>query len=243
MKTNRIIDFDIWRGATVFSMIIFHFFFALNYLKILFINFSSTPWVVFGFLIRVSFLVLVGVSLELSFSNSSSQWSFLKKQLKRLGVIAAAALFVSFSTWLYIPDEFIRFGILHMIALGGLLLLPLVGNKRRVVLLLICSIFLPFFIGSIESNSWGGIVLGSKMEGFRSIDWFPIFPWLAWICFGVLVSGPLKIILKNHPLVSRETRGVQFFKKLGQNALLVYLVHVPIIMILLVGVMALESLV
>ena len=74
-------------------------------------------WKLFARCIASSFLFLVGVSLFLGHAKGIRWPGFLR----RLAMVAGAALAISLVTYIAVPDGFIFFGILHQIALASVL--------------------------------------------------------------------------------------------------------------------------
>ena len=70
--------------------------------------------------------------------------------------------------------------------------------------------------------------LGFPYEGFRSSDFFPILPWFFLYLCGYFIHG----IFAAHPAWQRPfTHRVPLLSALGRRALLVYLLHQPLCML------------
>ena len=100
MTLTRFWELDAWRGLAVLSMIVYHFFFDLDFLGISTRAMYSGGWLIFQRMIASSFLLLVGISLVISFSAVREKpfVAILKKFLKRAGIVMAAALMVTLGT-------------------------------------------------------------------------------------------------------------------------------------------------
>ena len=77
---KRFWEVDFLRGIAIIMMIIFHILFDINYFSIYEINMSLGHIRIFNYLIVTIFLLLVGISLTLSYSNVKEKLS--KKDLK-----------------------------------------------------------------------------------------------------------------------------------------------------------------
>ncbi len=70
------------------------------------------------------FLVVVGVSLAISNGRGRAAglrgYALYRRHLRRALQVAAAAALVSVATWIALGDQWIRFGVLHCIAVGML---------------------------------------------------------------------------------------------------------------------------
>lgn len=220
---QRIQELDTWRGTAVLLMIIYHSCFAMNFLQIAFVDLQSWFWTFLATFVRLSFLILVGVSLKIS-AQSSFPRKWRKKQFKRGLMILLSALFISLITYWYTPENFIRFGILHLIAVSVFVLIPFVNNKKALWILTGGSFTTWAFIPYLPFDSWMSIIIGTPGFQFETIDWFPIVPWLGWVSLGALFSAQFISIARE--IIPTQSSLLQ---TLGRNSLLIYLVHVPII--------------
>ncbi len=241
-RPSRIHLMDELRGFAVFCMVFYHGFYTMAYLfgiplgDVFFRFFTpAEPW--FAGL----FILISGISSALSRSN-------LLRGLKLLAV----ALGVTLVTALAVPQEIILFGILHflstcMIVFG---LFQLLEKKRgaaprkfRFWPLLVCALlflltmklkqhvlFIPFgpeIPIPQELYTWGVLTpLGFPGPGFSSSDYFPLLPW-CFVFFAGTVVGRLAKAGK-FPAFSYKSR-IPFFSFLGRHALLIYVLHQPVI--------------
>lgn len=230
MKGNRFLELDLLRGLAVIGMIIFHLFYLLNYFDVVVSEMFSGWWHVLGQFVRFSFLGLVGVGMVISYSRSG-----ILRQWRRAGIIFVLALVVSIATLLVIPDQYVKFGILHLIALGIFVLSFVVRLPVIALILGIAAIFLGQWIAGFNTDSLLPFILGAKSETIFSIDYFPIFPWISVVCFGIFLGNLLYAEKEaGFNLAGKFSRKI--FKPilfLGRNSLMVYMLHVPIIIFLL----------
>lgn len=233
---------DELRGFAVFCMVFYHGFYTMAYLFQIplgdfFFRFftPAEPW--FAGL----FILIAGISSELSHSN-------LIRGIKLLGV----ALLVSAVTALVVPDAFIAFGILHFLSVCmiGFGLFQMVRRKRgrpdpefRWLPLCLCTVlflltmrvqqrvlFVPFTSGiplpEILYTVGFLTPFGFPSPQFSSSDYFPLLPW----CFVFLAGTVLGRLARagKFPAFSYASR-IPFFSFLGRHALLIYVVHQPVI--------------
>ncbi len=238
--TNRFKELDIFRGTAVISMIIFHIFFVLDFFKILENNMYSG---ILGFLAlyaQLSFLSLVGISLAISKQNAVkkqlSNQKFIHKQLKRTLYILSCAAIVSISTYLFVGNQFVRFGILHFIGTSIIILSFLANFKYLNLILGFLSIFGADTIHNISSNIKLLYIFGVNTNAGATIDYFPIFPWIGVIFIGIFIGNSFYKNLKQ-PIKIPNLKICNFAIFLGKHSLLIYMIHVPII-ILVVAVFA-----
>ncbi len=229
--SNRLLGLDIVRGIAIVLMVIYHFFYDLEYLGFVVSDMDNHHgWRAFRYLIITLFLLAVGISLVLAHKNNIN-W---KKMLKRSLVLLLSASLISIVSWYFLINNWIYFGILHFIfvaSLCGLLFL-----KLPKVSLILAFIIL---IGNLL-NLWQFDWLITPIYNWLSLpdysaDWVPFIPWFAVVLLGIFVihRPQTTIILQ-----------VQFWqlplfrplKYLGRNALVIYLVHQPILFALLLTV-------
>lgn len=216
---GRILELDFMRGLAVLGMIVFHYYFTLDFYGIQQHDVTEGGWHVLGQFVRFTFLALVGISVTFSQNNN-----------KRAFVILLCAMAITLASYLFQPDMYVRFGILHLIAVSIFLIAPLKNHPRTALILGIIAIFSPILLLQFSSQSLALIILGVQPLGFSSFDFFPIFPWIAIPLFGIFFGN---MLYKNKkPLIPNEI----FQKRLlvpvcifGKNALVVYMIHIPII--------------
>jgi len=229
---NRIVWIDQWRGVAVFLMIIYHLAFDLDYQGLYPIDQGTLFWFFEGNFVRLSFLLVVGISLFLSYQNHSSQNKsfalYFKRHLKRALIVLAFAMLITLVTWLFARENTIIFGILHLIAFGIVFGALVVRNAFLPILLGLISFYLGAAFSGVQSSIHYLLPLGIKYPGFTTFDYFPLFPWVGFVFFGIALAhflsraGALK-----QPLNWPRLKPLSF---LGHHALLIYLIHQPILL-------------
>lgn len=234
---RRIHLMDELRGFAVLCMVFYHGFYTLAYLydiqigKLL-LNFfmPAEPW--FAGL----FILISGISSNLSHSN-------LARGLKLAGV----AVVVSLVTWLIVPEERILFGILHflavcMIAFG--LIQPHLRKDRSFSWLPVAVYALLFVFTQHVSDGFLGFgpvklplpdilyttdwlsPFGFYTANFFSADYFPLLPWI-FIFFAGTSLGRLAAEDRFPAFAYRSH--VPALSWLGRHALVIYVLHQPLI--------------
>ena len=119
---------DALRGAAIVWMVVFHFFFDLNYFRFIRQDFYTDPlWTVQRICIVSLFLFCAGSSQAVALEQGQPWQRFWR----RWAQIAGCAVLVSVGSWTMFPRSWISFGILHGIALMlvlARLLAPLRGG-------------------------------------------------------------------------------------------------------------------
>ncbi|WP_050927631.1 heparan-alpha-glucosaminide N-acetyltransferase [Aestuariivita boseongensis] len=181
-------------------------------------------WAIFARLIAGSFLFLSGISLIVA----HGQHFRLRSWLKRLSLIVAAAALVSAVTAVVFPERFVYFGILHVIAVSNvigviLLRLPAMGLASLAAFVLVVSSLPNSHLFSTAWLSWTGLSASVR----PSLDFLPLFPWLAPLLVGMAVSKCLTF--KSAFQISQNERLSYLITWPGRHSLSIYLVHQPIL--------------
>lgn len=229
---DRIIEVDALRGVAIILMVIYHFFFDLDFFGITGIDMSAASWVLFQRLIAVMFLSLVGVGLALSESRNREGYAH---HLKRGLFLAGVAMMITIATWIFPNDGFIQFGIIHLIALS-VIVAPLFFRFGRWNLVFgIVFIIVGLWFGQMTTDShllfWAGIT----DPGYHALDHYPFFPWFGVVLIGVSLGKEIYPASAPRPLITNGGGSgmagmlVRLLGLIGRNSLAIYLVHQPII--------------
>lgn len=224
---QRLPFIDVLRGIALTAMIIYHASWNLDAFGFTQLGVLSSPgWIAFARAIAGSFLVLTGISLVLADAAGHGT----QAKLKRIGKIALAAALVSIATYFVFPDAFVYFGILHHIALAGLLTWPLMRLHWLVILTTAIGIVFVNQTVAVEfaDTRWLAWVGISQLVPPTN-DYVPVFPWFAVVLAGVLAA---RLILKTPTLQNQLAAHPSWsspFIWMGRHSLLIYLIHQPIL--------------
>jgi uncharacterized membrane protein len=189
---------------------------------------SSGFWYIEARIIAGSFLFFAGVSLWLAHGAGFRRAAFLR----RLAVIAIAALAVTIATRIALPSHFVYFGILHSIAAASLigvlaLRLPSLINLALAVAVLALWRIAPL-PGFDHPIFWP---TGLSRTYAAAVDYVPLVPWLAPFLAGL---GGARLATQTG-IVSRladlPVHGPALTRLawLGRHSLAVYLIHQPVL--------------
>ncbi len=238
-SSSRFFELDCWRGLAVIGMIIFHGAFFGDYFGLVEVRYFEGFWLGLARSVQFSFLLLVGIGIELSFQKSLLRGErfrdFLKKEYRKALVLFACALLITLASFFFASDDMIIFGILHFIALSLLLLSPLARLPILSGILASIIFLLSFPISGIQTSSLPLVILGFHSPTFRSLDYFPLFPWLVTPLLGIFFGSLFYRHGKRRYFFPQATfehaSAPRFLALLGRHSLLIYLLH-PIILIL-----------
>lgn len=237
---SRYWELDTLRGVAILWMAAFHLAWDLTFYGLVSADMGRGPWPWFSRIIATTFLILAGISLVISQARATQSggedgrragWA---RYLLRGGRIFAFGLLITLITYLFIGREFVVFGILHLIGFSIAAAYPLLPYHRRWASLLI-GIFVMGIGAFLNRQSAAGpwwIWLGVNELGRGMVDWYPVLPW-----FGVMLVG----IWLGHTLYPGGVRRfalpewshkplIRELAFLGRHALLIYLLHQPLLL-------------
>lgn len=225
----RLMEIDALRGIAIVGMVLFHAAFDWMILGMWDFEPYGWPLIVAVRAVQFLFLGLAGVSVALSGRGFTGQ-------LKRGGMIFACGLLVSFATWLLFPGEFVKFGVLHFIGVAVPLVTLLKGRRALALALAVASFFVgEWFLTMTVESDWL-FWLGLKSGGFSSLDYFPIFPWIAVVLVGLVVGET--VYGARQPTRLAALAKVPGLTAMGRHSLAIYLLHQPVLYFTLWGLSA-----
>jgi len=220
----RIAEIDCFRGIALLLMILFHIVFDLAYFYNWSIDYLNGFWYYLGKASAILFMLVSGISNTLSHNP-----------IRRGLTVFGAGMLITVVTYYYIPAMYIRFGILHLLGFG-MLAAPWLTKLSALLLILSGTTLLVmsnWTANLMATNSWL-LPLGITPTGFASLDYYPLFPWLGVVLYGLAI-GKLLYGHKRPCLFPSATTSLpaRILIWMGRQSLLIYLVHQPIILALL----------
>jgi len=226
MNQSRLIGIDIFRGWAIIFMVIFHFCYDLEYFELINFNIRTEPnWKAFRYLILSMFIVVSGISLKLAHSEKIN-WIKLRGKLLLLALFSTI---ITLGSYIIFPSTWIYFGILHFILFASLLALPFL-NYPRLALITALTILLVHLFHTIHLQ-WLFEVLSPLLNlPERSQDVVRFIPWFAVMLLGIAMvglNGHNKLF--DHYFFNKKSRVNSFISLIGRHALLIYIVHQPLL--------------
>lgn len=232
---ERFWEVDLIRGIALLMMITYHLIYDLYYFGNYGIDANSGVWLILGRSTAILFITIVGVSLSLSYARVKDDLStneILIKYVKRGGFIFSLGLLITIATYLFLKGEgYVRFGILHLIGVAVILSVPLLRYKYVNLVGAGVVIVTGFYLADLSFSFNWLLWLGFRPEGFHTVDYFPILPWFGLVLLGIFIG---KLLYPEYsrmikiPDLSRK-KPIRFVSFIGQNTLIFYLVHQPIL--------------
>ena len=225
---------DVVRGVAIAGVVLFHLVWDLAFLGLTTQTLATHPlWITFGRALAGTFMLLVGVSLVLAARRGLDRRAFIR----RLTILALAALAITLITRLAFPDAFVYFGILHAIAVASLIGLSLLRLPGTAVMLVGAAMIV---LGNVLSTSafdprwlaWIGFAAAPP----PSNDFVPVFPWIGLTALGIALAriGLARGWTDALPALDGRMGGV--LGVIGRWSLPIYLLHQPLLLAILVPV-------
>jgi uncharacterized membrane protein len=209
---TRFHEIDTLRGAAVVGMIIYHLLVDLEMFYGYKIGVFEYPVLLLARMVGIIFTILVGMSAQLQYQQEDG----VKKIFKRGINLLLWAGVISLVTFILFPQEFIYFGILHMLGTSILLMALLLKIKSNIVLIAVGVLV---------------ILIGAFIEiPFRaSLDYYPLIPWFGLSILGVVgariyIPWREKISIRINP---------SWLSQIGRKTLQIYLIHQPVLLAIL----------
>lgn len=234
---------DALRGLAMVWMTAFHFCFDLNHFRFIGQDFYRDPFWTWQRTAIVSlFLFCAGLGQAAAHAQGLSWPRFWR----RWAQVASAALLVTAGSYLVFPNSFIYFGVLHGIAAMLIVVRLTAGWGVWLWPLGALALALPWLLPPwLHGMGWAEVFnarglnwLGWVTRKPVTEDYVPVFPWLGVVWWGMATGQAL---LASAPRwlaggLNAPGRGLAW---LGRWSLSYYLLHQPVLMGLLAGVVAL----
>lgn len=216
MGNRQIWEIDFLRAIAIILMVIFHIVYDLNEFVGIDIDYLSGFWYWEGKTSALMFIFLAGISS-----------GFSKNTIKRGIRVLIFAMVITLVTYIFFREQYIRFGILHLLG-TGMILFPLL-KKINNVLLFISAVFITFTAISIKSTIVDTSMLlpfGVMYRGFVTLDYYPISPYLSVFILGILAY---KMYYYKGQSIFKFHYKNKYLSMISKNSLAIYLIHQPVL--------------
>lgn len=216
MGNRRIWEIDFLRAIAIILMVIFHIVYDLNEFVGLDIDYLSGFWYWEGKTSALMFIFFAGISS-----------GFSKNTVKRGIKVLIFAMVITLVTYIFFREQYIRFGILHLLG-TSMILFPLL-KKMNNILLLITAVFIALAAISIKSTLVDtGLLIpfGVIYRGFATLDYYPISPYLSVFILGILAY---KMYYYKGQSIFKFHYKNEYLSMISKNSLAIYLIHQPVL--------------
>ncbi len=236
---DRFWEIDFLRGIAIILMIILHLAYDLYYFEVSELNIYESfliYFVISGFSL---FYLLVGISLTLSYSklklNHKSDQLVIKNNLTRGLQIFCWGILITGITYIFMGEGFVLFGALHFIGLSIIIAYPFLKQTHWNIIFGIIAICLGLVLRGFRFDFPYLVWLGLRPHGFYTVDYFPLLPYFGIVLIGMAIGNIFYQNYKRrfHLVDLSEYSTMRFFGFLGRHSLFIYLVHQPILLLIL----------
>jgi uncharacterized membrane protein len=223
-------EIDFIRGIAVLMMIAYHFIFDLFFQSHIGFEWLAVP-------IASTFILVSGISLNISYSKGGNFEKFAKRGIKLL----AAGGLITVASFLFLREGYILFGIIHFFGVSSFLVYPFLKHSKKLAMVFLGISAILLGLVFLSTNVAFGYLLwlGLTPPAFFTFDFFPIFPWFGLLLVGAYVGNSLYPNGKRGSVTGSfatnepDNYVSKTFQFWGRNSLVVYFVHQPIIFLLL----------
>lgn len=243
VAARRYWEIDAFRGVAIVMMVLYHLLFDLQHFGGYDIRVRSGFWNTFADATAFLFVFLVGVSLSVSYgralaSRTGGHFRGFPKFLRRGAQIFGYGLLITVVTWFIDSQQYIRFGILHLIGLSIILAYPLlryrVLNAAGGLGLMVAGFYLQEHHHAFGYPwlYWVGFIPQTPIV----FDYRPLLPWFGAVLLGIAVGNWLYPKARRMFVIPdlSKVAGISLLALLGRNSLGIYLVHQPLVIATLV---------
>lgn len=214
-------EIDFLRAAAIVLMVLFHLVYDLKKFAGVNIDYQSPLWFYIGKASALLFIFISGLSS-----------GFSRSPFRRGVKVLFYGIGITVVTYLFMKDEYVRFGILHFLGVT-MILSPLLVRLSSWTLwgLSISSAVLGFWFEEQVLKTSLLLPFGLMYDGFGSMDYYPLFPYLAMTILGILAYRYLYAHRTVSGLTSRKNFGL--VRWLSRNSLGIYLFHQPLLLLVI----------
>ncbi len=226
----RIDELDSLRATALVMMLVSNFITDLNHFDLMEVRKGDQWW----WLARATAFLFVGISGFSYFLAHQKEYNFLKT-FDRTKRLISWAVVITIITYIFEPEAYVRFGVLHLLALASIVSFPL---ARRPLFAFFAGLLLFFIPLSSNPNL---VWFGLRETGFFAVDYFPLNPWLGVFFISLALSSLVYPNAKPLTEIKWPERWLWF----GRNTLIIYVVHQPILigLLLLSGLIPLDAII
>ena len=214
-------EIDVLRAVAIVLMVLFHLVYDLKEFAGVSIDYQSPLWFFIGKASALLFIFISGLSS--GFSRSP-----VRRGLK----VLFYGMGITVVTYLFMKDEYVRFGILHFLGVT-MILSPLLVRLSSWTLwgLAGSSAVLGFWFKEQVLKTSLLLPFGLMYDGFGSIDYYPLFPYLAVTLLGILAYR--HFYAQRTELLFPFRLNSELTKWLSRNSLGIYLFHQPLLLLVI----------
>lgn len=245
MRT-RLWEVDVLRTAAIVMMVVYHAAYDVDFLTDAGPNVRDGLWRALQVACASTFVSVVGIAAWVRHARLAARgihgWEAWKLNRRRGLQIAGAALLVSAATYVALDDRYVRFGILHLIAVAHLVVLPLCVRFGEWCALPGALLVLAGLAIKGSTTTFAPLLVIGLDPGEAGVDWVPLLPWIGVAMLGVAAGAWAYPAGERRPSLEGLGEGSELAWRLGapgRRSLTIYLVHQLVLIAVIAGVLTL----
>lgn len=245
-SSKRFYEIDVIKGIAVVLMVYFHFYYLQHFMNIKHHNVNSGFLNYSAKIAHTIFILMVGVNLAVNYQKSIKEKQdyncYFGKQMKRAIFLLATGMIFSYLSYLGFDQMYVKFGILHFIAVAIVISQILVHNKFLSLLGALVVLLISLIISNLGSQldfskchqfPMTCFISGIYNVKYNSLDHFPLIPYLFYVFIGIFIGHILYNKFKRNfdeQLLERfkNNKLLKLIAVLGKYSFLIYIIHFPL---------------
>ena len=229
-KDGRYWEVDAARGVAILMMVVYHFVYDLYAFGGYDVDAVTGFWARFADATASLFLFLVGVSLAISSGRGGG--GFRKYLLRGLRIFGYGMLLTL--VFFVFDMGIVLFGILHLIGVSIILSYPFLRLRLANLVIGACTFAAGLYLqaGDPTGSAWL-LPFGVAPEGWAMPDYRPLLPWFGVVLMGLSFGNAVYGGGRPGGLPSAAPVLARPLLPLGRNSLAIYLVHQPVMIVVL----------
>lgn len=227
---ERLWEVDALRGSGAVMMLAFHLLWDLAFLGLWGGNVHAGWPLLLALSTGVVFLGVVGMSLSVRRGRGGGM------PFRRSLQLLLLALAVTTVTALLFPGQAILFGVLHCIALSLLIVHPLASRPALAAVVGAAMVGAGVALSVQDGGAWPLLLLGLPPDGLATLDYYPLLPWAGVVALGAALGAVVFPHGRRRGAPRPCPRWARPLGTLGRRSLLIYLIHQPLLLALLLPV-------
>lgn len=219
--TIRYGEIDVLRAVAIVLMVLFHLVYDLKEFAGVNIDVQGPFWFSIGKTSALLFIFISGLAS-----------GFSRFPVRRGLQVLLYGMGITVVTYLFMKEQYVRFGILHFLGVAMILSSLLSRlSSRTLWVMAASSTLLGFWFKAQVLKTSLLLPLGLIYAGFSSMDYYPIFPYLTVTILGTLAYRHF-YAQRTTPLFSFQLNS-QLIRWVSRRSLGIYILHQPIILFII----------
>jgi uncharacterized membrane protein len=226
---DRIQAIDFIKGFDIILMVLFNYSITLDYFKLIKIPSGYLYHYLLPISIASIFIFMSGVTAYVSYEKHKEK--ITRRYFIRGMKLLFFAFLITLFSYVFVRPNTIFFGILHFFAVASFLIPIFIKYHNLNLIAGFLIILSGVYLQQQTFNSPYLLWVGFVPVNFSTFDYFPLIPYLGVILLGIYFS---RYIVKKIAGIKFNSGFPKIFMFLGKHSLFIYLIHQPVLILLLI---------